>query len=52
MKRFKDYTEIAIVGTLIMLMSLPVLIVCLCIWPIQYLFDLRLQQKESDKFNS
>ena len=52
MKRFKDYTEIAIVGGLIILMSLPVLIVCICIWPIQYLFDLRLQQKESDKFNS
>lgn len=48
----KDSIEIAIVACLIIIMSVPVLIVCLCLWPVHYIFDLRLQQKEKDKYNS
>lgn len=51
-KKLKDSIEIAIVASLIIIMFIPILIVCLCLWPIRYIFDLRLQQKEKDKYNS
>jgi hypothetical protein len=51
-KKLIESGEIALVFTLILAMSIPVLIVCLLLVPIRYCFDLRLQKKEMDSFNS
>lgn len=51
-KKILESLELGLVFTLILLMSIPVLFVCLCLVPIRYCFDLRLQNKEKDKYNS
>lgn len=51
-KKILESLELAMVFFLIMVMSIPVLIVCVLLMPIRYCFDLRLQQKERDQWNS
>lgn len=51
-KKILEWLELVMVLLLITVMVIPVLLTMLLLLPIHYCFDLRLQSKEKDKYNS